>query len=107
MRLTGFLVKAGAATLGLALGFGLVAAPAGAAPTPSPAAAAPAKPGTKLCTIISKTTGMYELSGLVATANGYYAINDSAEGDDGSKLFQFDANCKLSKTSFNYKSKAS
>ncbi|WP_432986976.1 hypothetical protein [Dactylosporangium sp. CA-233914] len=72
------------------------AAPA-AAYEPSPAA------GTPVCTPNSKDA--WEISGLVATETGYYAIQDSQPGSARPKIFQLDNSCKLVKT-IDYPSKA-
>ncbi|GAA2404850.1 hypothetical protein Cme02nite_63250 [Catellatospora methionotrophica] len=106
MRLTGFLVKAGAATFSAVLGVGLLGAPAGAAPSPAPGGAAEtAVPGKKVCTVTGPTTGtsgLTELSGLVAVGTGYYAINDSNDVKANMKLFKLNAACKVT-NSYKYK----
>ncbi|MEV4416264.1 hypothetical protein [Catellatospora sp. NPDC049609] len=105
MRLTGFLVKAGAAVATVGLGVGLVSAPVGAAPSPAPSGAAPAKavPGTKVCTITDSR--LTELSGMVAApAGGFYMINDGSETDPSrEKIFKVSEKCKVSGTSYGYK----
>lgn len=108
MRLTGFLVKACAATFGVALGVGLVSAPVGAAPSPSPAAgeAEKAVPGVKACTVNDGGTfKLTELSGLLAVDKSYYVINDSNDNAEKVKLFKLDSACKL-KTSYKFNAQA-
>jgi hypothetical protein len=101
MRLTGILVKAGAATFAAALGVGLLSAPAGAEPSPAPsgkAAEEKAVPGEKVCTVTgpsANTPGLTELSGLVAVGNTYYAINDSNDVKSNMKLFKLNSACKV------------
>lgn len=101
MRLTGILVKAGAATFAAVLGVGLLGAPVGAEPSPAPSgAAAEDKPvlGKKLCTVTgptANTPGLTELSGLVAVGTSYYAINDSNDVKSSMKLFKLNSACKV------------
>lgn len=79
-----------------------LAAPAAAAPTPSantaqsPAAGA----GQTVCTPDSQKIN--EISGLVATASGYVAINDSASANSKARIFTLDAACKVVGTPINY-----
>ncbi|MFF5226745.1 hypothetical protein [Dactylosporangium sp. NPDC000521] len=83
----------------LFLGLG---APAAAAPSPSattgqaPAAGA----GQTVCT--PDSSKINEISGLVATATGYYAINDSAPAGGKARIFTLDASCKVVGTPINY-----
>jgi hypothetical protein len=65
------------------------------APSPStPAGATGTAPaGTQVCkTADSRLT---ELSGIVATANGYAVVNDSQPDQSKEKIFFLDGNCKL------------
>ncbi|MGI5244590.1 hypothetical protein [Dactylosporangium sp. CA-139066] len=75
----------------MALSAGVSAAPA-AAYAPSPSAA----PGQTVCTPSSKD--VTEISGLVATQSGYYAIQDSQAGGNKPKIFVLDNSCKLVNT---------
>lgn len=109
MRLTGILVKAGAATFAAALGVGLLSAPVGAEPSPAPSGAAEkAVPGKKVCTVTgpsTNTSGLTELSGLVAVGTSYFAINDSSEVASNMKLFKLNSACKVT-NSYSYKTAA-
>ncbi|MFC4038904.1 hypothetical protein ACFO1B_10780 [Dactylosporangium siamense] len=79
-----------------------LATPAAAAPT-SPAAQSPAAgAGQTICTPDSQKIN--EISGLVATATGYVAINDSASGNSKSRIFTLDAACKIVGTPISYPS---
>ncbi|WP_460494535.1 SdiA-regulated/phytase-like domain-containing protein [Dactylosporangium cerinum] len=79
-----------------------LAAPAAAAPT-SPAAQSPAAgAGQAIC--IPDSQKINEISGLVATATGYVAINDSASGNSKSRIFTLDAACKIVGTPVSYPS---
>ncbi|MDI1459359.1 hypothetical protein QEZ54_00105 [Catellatospora sp. KI3] len=100
MRLTGFLVKACAATFGVALGAGLVSAPAGAEPSPSPNAAPAAVPGTKVCTI--NDTRLTELSGMVAVGNFYYVMNDGSDIAGRTRIFKLNKQCGIVGSAINY-----
>ncbi|MEV0560180.1 hypothetical protein [Dactylosporangium sp. NPDC050588] len=77
-------------------------APAAAAPSPSattgqsPVAGA----GQTVCT--PDSSKINEISGLVATATGYYAINDSAPAGGKARIFTLDASCKVVGTPVNY-----
>ncbi|MER7007701.1 hypothetical protein ABT297_32310 [Dactylosporangium sp. NPDC000555] len=70
------------------------------APSPSPSASAatnpnigPAVNGTVMCTISDPQ--VTEVSGLVATANGYAVINDSNIDRSRQKIFFLDEQCRL------------
>src|SRR4051794_36160713 len=66
-----------------------VSAPAAAhAPSPSTQAGA----GAAVCSPDSKTVN--EISGLVATQSGYYAIQDSQPAPARPKIFTLDSACK-------------
>ncbi|GHJ49689.1 hypothetical protein Cs7R123_70310 [Catellatospora sp. TT07R-123] len=101
MRLTGFLVKACAATFGVALGAGLLSAPAGAEPGPSPSAAPAAVPGTKVCTISDPR--LTELSGMVAVGNNYYVINDGSTIAGRTRIFKLNKQCGVVGSAIAYK----
>ena len=73
-----------AASLGL-VGVSLVLAP-------TPVAAA----GKKVCTISDER--LVELSGLVATDDGYIVINDGTEVASRERVFYLDSKCKVTKT---------
>jgi hypothetical protein len=82
--------------------FGLVGFAAGAAlaqePTPAQpggtgGAAAPAVPGAKVCTISDER--LVELSGLVATADGYIAINDGSDLSSRERVFFLNKKCNV------------
>jgi hypothetical protein len=79
-----------------------LAAPAVAAPTPTagPAQSAAAGAGQTVCTPDSQKIN--EISGLVATASGYVAINDSASNGGKARIFTLDATCKIVGTPVNY-----
>ena len=74
-----------------------LAAPAGAG---VPARAVPASPSPvapdRLCTFDDPR--VVELSGLVATATGYVAINDGNDDPDAIRIFYFDRACALTRT---------
>lgn len=73
--------------LGLSLSLVGVTLSIGAAP----ASAA----GKKVCTITDDR--MRELSGLVATPDGYVVVNDSSEDESRERIFFLDSRCKLRK----------
>ncbi|GAA4246710.1 hypothetical protein GCM10022255_019470 [Dactylosporangium darangshiense] len=80
----------------MCLSAGLSAAPAAAhAPSPSIQAQA-ATAGTTVCTPTSKD--VTDISGLVATQSGYYAIQDSQAGSGKPRIFVLDNSCKLTNT---------
>lgn len=103
----GVLAVAGLVGLGVfaVAGPGALAAPAAggfAAPAPSgPADGAPAAtPGKPVCTVADtlKPTRLVELSGLAATANGYWTVNDSTDVDNRARVFLLDkTSCKVAK----------
>ncbi|GAB1693820.1 hypothetical protein [Krasilnikovia sp. M28-CT-15] len=74
---------------------GLVMVGAGSAhAVPAPVAAdVKAVPGKKQCKI--EDTRLTELSGLVATTNGFITVNDSTDRDDQKKVFYLDQTCKV------------
>lgn len=74
----------------LAASFGLVVA--SLIPTPAPAAAA----GKKVCAITDER--LIELSGMIATQNGYVVINDSSEVSSRERVFLLDRKCKVVKS---------
>ncbi|GAA0722454.1 hypothetical protein GCM10010199_30000 [Dactylosporangium roseum] len=80
-----------AAVLSLSAG---LSSPAAAAPSPSshPSPAASGA-GQAVCTPDGRQVS--EISGLVATATGFYAIQDSQSGGNKAKIFQLDSACKV------------
>src|SRR4029453_15201024 len=75
---------------------GLSAPAAAYAPSPSTGAASPpaaAGAGQTVCT--PQSSQVSESSGLVATATGYYAVNDSPPPGGKAKIYALDAACKL------------
>src|SRR3954447_2543150 len=88
MRRVGLVViGVGAAVVGLAT-------PALAEPTPSPAASA--VPGEVVCTVSDPK--LVELSGIVATADGYVVENDSNDQASLMRVSFLDSACKLIKS---------
>jgi DNA-binding beta-propeller fold protein YncE len=81
-------VTAALGVIGVAVAFAGAAASAAA---PSPSAAA--RPGEKVCTIEDER--LVELSGLVATDDGYVVINDGTEDESREKIFFLDKDCKV------------
>jgi hypothetical protein len=75
--------------------FGLIAVGAtGAFAGPVPTAAqAQAAPGKKMCAIADDR--LTELSGMVATDDGYVVVNDSTEADSGLRVFYLDRRCRV------------
>jgi len=74
----------------LGLGLGLAGAGLGADAT-----AAYAEAGKKVCTITDER--MRELSGLIATADGFIVINDGSEDESRERVFLLDEKCRLRK----------
>ncbi|BFU42992.1 hypothetical protein [Krasilnikovia sp. MM14-A1004] len=74
---------------------GLVMVGAGSAhAVPAPVAAdVKAVPAKKLCKI--EDTRLTELSGLIATTNGFITVNDSSERESEKKVFYLDQACKV------------
>jgi len=72
----------------LGLGFGLAGVDLGV-----DAVAAYAEPGKKVCTITDER--MSELSGLIATSDGYIVINDGSEDPSRERVFLLDERCRL------------
>ncbi|HEU4425151.1 MAG TPA: hypothetical protein VFR67_21695 [Pilimelia sp.] len=84
------------AVVGFGMAGGVAGAAAAQAPAPGPsggAAAPPAAPGKTVCTISDDR--MVELSGLVATADGYIAVNDSSDSDRRRRVFFLDKKCEV------------
>ncbi|GAB3083581.1 hypothetical protein [Micromonospora schwarzwaldensis] len=80
----------------LALGLvGAVVAPAGPAPAAPAAAPVLAAAPKKKCTVADDR--LRELSGLVATGNGYVVINDGSDDPTRKRVFYLDAKCKVDK----------
>ncbi|MFV2085143.1 hypothetical protein [Micromonospora sp. LOL_021] len=71
------------------------AGPAMALPAqdPSPPAAQQVTPGEPVCEIIDER--LREISGLVATADGYVVVNDSTEIDSNERVFFLDSSCDV------------
>ncbi|MEU4156710.1 hypothetical protein [Actinoplanes sp. NPDC026670] len=65
-------------------------------PTPAPTVSAKSTPGKKLCKIAD--TQLTELSGIVATKNGFVVVNDGREGVTP-KIFFLNRECKKTKES--------
>ncbi|GAA3741466.1 hypothetical protein [Micromonospora maritima] len=85
----------------LALGLvGAVVAPAGPAPAAPAAAPVSAAVPKKKCTVTDER--LRELSGLVATANGYVVVNDGTEDDSRKRVFYLDTKCKIDKDPVRY-----
>jgi len=81
--------------------FGLVVAglpaAASAAPTPGPSGAGGGNPaGAKVCTITDER--LIELSGLVATDDGYVVVNDSSDVQARERIFFLDSTCDVAST---------
>ncbi|MEU4781766.1 hypothetical protein, partial [Micromonospora sp. NPDC023633] len=75
-------------------GVALAAAPASAASTLA------AAPGKKRCTVTDER--LRELSGLVATRNGYIVINDGTEVESRKQVFFLDNKCEITKEPVGY-----
>jgi hypothetical protein len=67
-----------------------------AEPTPAPGAGPTATPATVLCTVNDKN--LREISGLVATANGYAVMNDGSGSPARDRVFQLDKSCRVTKS---------
>jgi hypothetical protein len=77
------------------MGFGLVVIGSGAAsaePVPG-ASAAQAVAGKKMCKVTDER--LDELSGIVATDDGFVVINDGSPQDSHKRIFFLDAKCKV------------
>jgi hypothetical protein len=84
------------AALGVAaLATGATSGPALAqAPAPAASAAAgPAVPGKKVCTLTDER--LVELSGMVATADGYIVVNDSSDLASRERIFFLSKKCNV------------
>lgn len=81
--------------IGLTLGLGVGSAHA--APTPSPSGSGGSSGGkpTKVCTITDPR--LRELSGLVATENGYIVVNDSTDDPARRPVFFLNKKCQVTK----------
>lgn len=90
----------------VALGlFGATVALAGvavAAPAPVSSQPLAAAAGKKRCTVTDER--LRELSGLVATKNGYIVINDGTEVESRKRIFFLDSKCKVVKEAARYPS---
>ncbi|SCG52297.1 hypothetical protein GA0070609_2642 [Micromonospora echinaurantiaca] len=67
-----------------------VLAPTGAAAEPTPA------PGTPVCQI--RDDRLTEISGMVATDDGYVVVNDGADDEARRRIFFLDADCAVTRT---------
>ena len=72
----------------------LGAVPASAEPAPA-ATSAKAAAGKKVCKITSSS--LPELSGIVATKDGYAVINDSTDVESQKRVFLLDDECEITK----------
>ncbi|GAA0800471.1 hypothetical protein [Spirilliplanes yamanashiensis] len=80
--------------LPVAAALGLLAVGAGpASAEPAPAEASKAAPGKKVCTMTSEL--LNELSGLVATDEGYVVVNDGTDSDARRRVFFLDKTCEI------------
>ncbi|WP_235965994.1 hypothetical protein [Micromonospora rubida] len=71
---------------------------------PAPGAAAPQPtPGKKRCTIVDER--LREISGLVATKNGYVVVNDGSDVESNKRVFFLDTKCKLAREPVRYSGK--
>ncbi|MET0423276.1 MAG: hypothetical protein ABW046_05350 [Actinoplanes sp.] len=77
----------------MALGLVVLGPSSAFADDPAPTVSVKATPGKKLCAITSPK--LDEISGLVATSNGYVVINDSSPEDDHKKVFFLNTKCKI------------
>ncbi|MEV0610423.1 hypothetical protein AB0I61_29095 [Polymorphospora rubra] len=91
--MSGVVVACGLVGIGLALTGG----PASAAPTPEPSGAAevPKASGEEVCTVTDSRTR--ELSGIIATENGYIVVNDGTDIQARKRVFFLDDSCKVVK----------
>ncbi|MET7423784.1 hypothetical protein [Dactylosporangium sp. NPDC005555] len=79
-----------------------LAAPAAAAPTPAATTGQASTEGAGQTVCTPDSSKINEISGLVATATGFYAINDSAPAGGKARIFTLDAACKVVGTPVNY-----
>ncbi|WP_327005705.1 esterase-like activity of phytase family protein [Dactylosporangium sp. NBC_01737] len=79
-----------------------LAAPAAAAPSPSANTAQPPAAGAGQTVCTPDSSKINEISGLVATATGYVAVNDSASPNNKARIYTLDAGCKVVGTPVNY-----
>lgn len=86
----GLRARAAATVAALLVGAAPLAAP------PSPAAAAAAGAGTAVCEIRDKR--LNELSGMVATDDGYVVVNDGADDEARRRIFYLDKDCAVART---------
>ncbi|MEV6346116.1 hypothetical protein, partial [Actinoplanes sp. NPDC051851] len=82
----------------LGLGLVMVGSTGASAADPTPAATVSAKAtaGKKVCKIKSKL--LDEISGLVATENGFVAVNDSTTDDEHKQIFFMNDECTVTDT---------
>jgi hypothetical protein len=86
-------------TVALGLLGAAVVLPAAVLATPSAAAPEPT-PGKKRCTVTDER--LRELSGLVATEDGYVVINDGTTIESRKRVFFLDAKCRISREPVRY-----
>ncbi|MEV6298780.1 hypothetical protein AB0M02_05165 [Actinoplanes sp. NPDC051861] len=79
------------------LGFVMIGSSSASAedPTPAPTVSAKATPGKKLCKVTDPK--LDEISGLVATKNGYVVIDDGTTDESKKKIFFLDSQCAVDK----------
>ena len=76
-----------------ALGLVMVGPSLAFADDPAPTVSVPATAGKKLCKVTD--TRLDELSGMVATQNGYAVVDDSTTQDSHKRVFFIDTKCKV------------
>ncbi|WP_329108788.1 hypothetical protein OG792_09125 [Micromonospora sp. NBC_01699] len=75
---------------------GITTAPArAAAPAPTPVVAAATK-GTEVCVIADGR--LVEISGMVATEDGYVVVNDGSDLENRRRVFFLDRSCRVTRT---------
>ncbi|MFF5177895.1 hypothetical protein ACFY2Q_07700 [Micromonospora sp. NPDC000316] len=92
MRVRGWVTRGRRARLGTTLAAALaVALPLAVVPAPGLAAAAPA--GTSVCQV--RDDRLTEISGMVATDDGYVVVNDGADDEARRRIFFLDDRCAV------------
>ncbi|MCU7730013.1 hypothetical protein ODJ79_40395 [Actinoplanes sp. KI2] len=76
-----------------AVGLVMVGPSSAFADDPAPTVSVPATPGKKLCKVTD--TQLDELSGMVATANGFVVIDDGSNESAHKKVFFLDTKCQV------------
>jgi hypothetical protein len=82
---------AGSTLIGALFAGTAFATPAAAAPSPDPD-----RPAETICTV--QDPRLHEISGLVAVAGGYVAINDSNPDPGAMRVFYLDGRCRLTRS---------